>query len=112
MRGIKFRAFVLGEMYEVKKLIWEERLYIITSGGFIDQGDRNTFLMQFIGLKDNNGKEIYEDDIVKNRDCVGIVTYIKDSFMVRNGDVYYPVYDNCEVLGNKYQNPELLKEIK
>ena len=128
MREIKFRAWdtrvaagkPLKEMayFELTGLDGD---YIISSGTYLD-GDYK--LMQYTGLKDKNGKEIYEGDLIQ--DCKGQVLQIAWAYCYArymastNGEwcVFYlnepmiPEQDteNMEVVGNIYENPELLKE--
>jgi len=80
-------------------------------------------LMQSTGLKDKNGVEIYERDIVVNQyGNVGYVAYLQQEagFVVvlkksdyrlghRNTGESYDVTTNHEVIGNIHSNPELLE---
>lgn len=81
-------------------------------------------LMQSTGLFDVNGKEIFEGDIVVNKyGNVGYVAYLQQEagFVVvlkksdyrlghRNTGESYDVATNHEIIGNIYQNPELVEE--
>mgnify|MGYP001233689767 FL=1 len=79
----------------------------------------HAILMQYTGLKDKNGKEIYEGDIIRESDGDGgyiyaKVVYYKDGFMGKEKgfEPEYPISDfknETEVIGNIYENPELLE---
>ena len=73
-------------------------------------------LMQYVGCKDKNNKEIYEGDIVKTKEHIGQIIYSKGMFFIDvKGDFYLPIYnvlEFMEVIGNIYENPELLESDK
>jgi len=110
-RGIKHRAWQDNEMlYQKNDGIYETKR-------FIDKISEDCKLMQYTGLKDENGKEIYQDDIVKNllNNKKAIIQYNFCSFILKYERMYEDEYlggvsdREIEIIGNIYQNPELLK---
>lgn len=69
---------------------------------------------QFTGKNDKNRKEIYEGDILRNESCKGVVSYRNGAFVLDLGKscgcVYLFCLDSLLVVGNIYDNPELLKQ--
>ena len=76
-------------------------------------------LMQFTGLKDKNGKEIYEGDIITSKLYPFQDNYCHDIYfneaefrvrwtMFRLSEMFEHANHNVEVIGNIYENPELL----
>lgn len=83
-------------------------------------------LIRCTGLKDKNGKLIYEGDIVADvsSGCVATIEYLPSSYSlmahIRRMDEFIPIEDICfvekegtpfEVIGNIYENPELLEQL-
>ena len=136
MREIKFRIWDTEnkEMLKVQELDFEPTFFggriAIRPDQYSDYFDtEDMILMQYTGLKDKNGKEIYEGDIVQHLYEFSDVTdrYLIDydeddlSYVFQNisnknrfialEDLYDEDYGDyaIEVIGNIYENPELLE---
>ncbi len=89
--------------------------YYTTADGIVNESPY--VIQQFTGLKDSNEKEIYEGDILKwhqGNNNLSEVIYENGSFFVKgiNWGAYWYLgdYNNVyEVIGNIFENPELLK---
>ena len=123
MREIEFIAYdKVGEV-----MISSDELLTANSAYLKDSltETKNLKLMQFTGLTDKNGVEIYEGDILStdlSRPYL-VVEFLGGAFMYQchdSGDDYYdhmsPTCDirtqdkYCAVIGNVHQNPELLEQ--
>lgn len=116
MRDIKFKCFCNES--KVFLNVCHESMFRYLE----DDGD-DVILLQYTGLKDNNGVEIYEGDVLKvNGVFKQIVSMeIKTSETRGHGECYFSVgieiasgygsthKNQLEVIGNIHQNPELLK---
>jgi uncharacterized phage protein (TIGR01671 family) len=162
MKQIKFRAwdkdnqgfdyltldYDLANLDETLTILTQYQDYFFWNNYFAEEDDKtnNQLLMQFTGLLDKNGKEIYEGDIIiekeypffsdalnkelkpsqyKQLNYVGIVTYDEQHTeyylcmkRVNNkvaGNVIDYSLSGCsklEIIGNIYENPELLEQTK
>lgn len=116
-------------MREIKFRVWDDDRDSVNQLLYFDLGtdlDRQMLfyskmglmrgeLMQYTGLKDKNGKEIYEGDIIrftKGTRCYE-VAFMYAGFKRKLGnegncaDIHEP--DDWDIVGNIYENPELLE---
>lgn len=130
-REIKFRGKVIehGGMFRNEKdgeWVYSEESFVHTGQGvFIGMYNEEVkvdpkTVGQFTGIKDKNGREVYEDDIVLQQQYGGgkgkmVVRFEKGAFIVGyhqwNCVKTKPMLLNgrCEVIGNIHDNPELLE---
>ena len=124
-------------MYEIKLRAWDldkkEMLidntimsfysFMVTPGGHVYKNGKlqNVILMLYTGLKDKNNKEIYDGDILRYKyDGDMFERGGKKIFLVEKDERSYLSFGyslaakssfELEIIGNKYENPELLKEL-
>jgi hypothetical protein len=134
MREIKFRAWNVKEKY------MDDALFLHCDGDIYDSATKSYdtpnieieevvksdfILMQYTGLKDKNGKEIYEGDMPSGTwaggyllwcdkcKCITYQSNLIDCFQCLGEVTWAEIVediDNIEIIGNIYENPELLKE--
>lgn len=137
-REIKFRAWLKSEskMCDISLINFERGSFLegaepsadqyfdngrfvvraLPNGRFCNLGEYE--IMQFTGLLDKNGKEVYEGDIFRMNNMLFVVEFHNSSFLGKalennynysEGKHYsfYP-YSDTEVIGNIYETPELL----
>lgn len=117
MREIKFRAWskLLNKMLsheDLNKTLKNLTKIEYIAGIFLPLNS-DVEVMQYTGLKDSNGNEIYEGDIVEfysNVEDEIITEKVEYHFGIyRAGDYFVgKIYNKCKVIGNIYENPELL----
>lgn len=123
MRDIKFRMWDKINKTIIKDIHDSEEFWLVINNNLYD-------VMQYTGLKDKNGKEIYEGDILLAPDWFGnlkcVCIYQQENqvssiqgFGLYSYDRYFQKYrtlvesdewDEFEVIGNIYDNPDLLEK--
>ena len=135
MREIKFRAWdkeyekmftneillkATGGMVEIANEELKKMDSTLCKGGlFIPTKDKNMTIMQYIGLEDKHGEEIYERDVVYiiPEDEYGIVGWDNETaryVVIFAGIVTdFDAWDGAdlEVIGNIYENPDIMEGI-
>ena len=137
-RQIKFRAWITDWMHREPMMVYcndgekEEGSYFCT-GNKLFQWNNDIYagwdvsevqpiaIMQSTGLKDKNGNEIFEGDILKIERWSTLFKVIWDDFyakftvkkMIEGGkNMDYIVESSCEIIGNIYENSELIKNLQ
>lgn len=125
-REIKFRAYhkIQKRMFEVYGLgldfVTENTLDGVSPGDNAWQGDelKNIEIMQFTGLTDKNGKEVFEGDMISLGDGKATIEYSNQDFCFvfwHNIDeewyslAYLKGLKNFEIIGNIHEHKHLLK---
>jgi uncharacterized phage protein (TIGR01671 family) len=135
----KFRAWINTEKRMIKtcdlldidyenEVVTTQRVYFYFDNGLPDGRDLDNFvfeeieLMQSTGLKDKNGKEIFEGDVVRqvrtqptteNEIIIGVVTMIEGAWLIMNdceqlASKLWSETDENEIIGNVWEDGDLI----
>ena len=124
----KFRAWMksLKWMCDVTNISFDSKFLDICHQGDTERYTEmsvdfaDVIFMQSTGLRDRNGVEIFEGDVVhaydKGTSLIGVVEYFDNAYCIKSkNDIYNPLWTNAEhyeVIGNIYENNKLLEENK
>jgi uncharacterized phage protein (TIGR01671 family) len=127
MRPIKFRAWdKRGKKMILPPSPYDSQIglkfFTLDGRCYIGGVHQKYELLQYTGLKDKNGKEIYEGDIIYSinifiRHIPLVVQFENGTFLAKTATprkdiegIRNLVDQPCEIIGNIYEHPELLKE--
>lgn len=124
-REIKFRAWATNVSYPKGYMATQGEPDLETLQSFMFHYADEERLMQFTGLKDKNGKDVFQDDLAMINNELCVVNF--DAYFIcgwefksiKNGS--YPFNSTCtnfnntgcsdfEIIGNIYENPNLLTQ--
>lgn len=126
-RVIKFRAWDGQKMY-LPEYSGREDFHLLADGTIVETHEygyerheltsprHGWMLMQFTGLTDRKGVEIYEGDLAQNDKKVGVVVWHNGGFYInpQNTLHYFGLEfwkNNIEVIGNIHEHSDLLKQL-
>ena len=117
MGEIKFRVWCITNNKMKDRVRYANR-----DGGILYcpdyESDDNYILMQYTGLKDKNGKGIYEGDVITNGLVAEQVIFSKQAFRLKTTEpekfsdeiLYFVPTTSFEIIGNIYENSDLLNK--
>jgi len=122
MREIKFRGWhtVRKKMFSAEEMT-ADQLTLLPTGSFINvSGDSVRLIpLQYTSLRDKNGKDIYEGDIIQDVQMIKVrkelaiheIVFVGGSFCMKSAVETIPIFahdgnilDNMEIIGNIYEN--------
>lgn len=125
MREIRFRAWDVNRKRMIADVVAGSYLVLdvvtaLSNEAYIDvdylnSDGENIVVMQYTGLKGKNGVEIYEGDVLTELGHIKVVEWSDEGLgwvfsIIREFKNNYSA--SIEVIGNIYENPELLQELK